>query len=323
MDSTAQQTVLKANPNWKWPTPQFKTVILRAVPDPSSRLEAVRSGAADGTVDLSPQQYASLSKVASVYSDPNAQLIYLGMNFKIAPWSLPQNDYLRRAVATALPYSAMLGGPLAGAAVRMQGITPPVYAGAATFPQPGTNIEKAKALLAQAHFPNGQGLDKYSDGLTLYYSQAHEAIVGSLVNQIRTGLAQIGVNIQIQSVPQATYQSQGLLGGQFPMMIFVGNPGNYPLASASAAIFFAGNGVADFTKYANPKVDNLIGQANSAATTSAYLTATRAMQKEMWSDLPVIPIAQLKNQIVFKKGYSGWEDYSVAVFPYFAVLESS
>lgn len=322
VDTTAQQTVLKANPTWRWPTPQFQTVTLRTVPDASSRLEAIRSGAADGTLELSAQQYASLNSAASVYSDPNAQLIYLGLNYKVAPWNLPHNDVLRKAIATALPYDAIIGGPLAGAAQQMSGIVPPVYAGSATYKPFKTDVAAAKQMLAQAGLDPAE-INKNTQGLTLYYSQAHEAVVGSAANQIRTGLAQIGINIQIQTVPQAQYQSQGVVGHQFPMMLFVGNPGNYPLASASADIFFKSTGVADFTNYSNSTVDSLILQANTAASADVYNNAARQMQDQMWADLPVVPIAQLKNIIALRKGYSGFEDYTVALFPYYALIRSS
>jgi peptide/nickel transport system substrate-binding protein len=305
VDTTAQQYVLRANPGWYGPKPQFQTVTIRSVPDPASRFAAVQSGQADGTNDLAPDQYASLAKSNSVYTVFDSGIIRMTLNFKLAPWSLPGNGYLRRAVQAAMPYDAILK-TLYGAATSIQGPFAPTWTGAVTFPQPKTNIPLAKKLLAEAGFPDGQGLDKYKDGLTLSYNSGN-AWAPAVANQIQTGLAAIGINITVQPLAPPVFNGQSN-GGNLPMFFSGGNPGNYPEVSAGAAIFYrsrAAGGVANGSNYNNPDLDATI-VAMGSATGDQYKKLAVKLQKYLWGDLPVVPIAVFANQAVFKKGITGF-----------------
>jgi peptide/nickel transport system substrate-binding protein len=322
MDAKSNQVTLEANPGYWGEKPQMQTVVVRGVPDASTRLQAVRSGDADGTTDLAPTEYESLASFASVYSVENGQVMWLTLNSKYEPWSGPEGALLRQAVAAALPYDILQAGPLKGAASPLAGIIAPVYRGAAEFAAPQQDVEKAKQLLAQAGYPDGQGLDKFKEGLTLYIdTDSNGAFAPQMANQIRTALDAVGIPIEIQNLTSADFQTRLYREKDLPMSIAVLNPGNVPDAVAATATFFGGlaaGGTVNITGYTNPDFDSLATKTlGTEPGSTEYTDGAKELQQIVWDDLPVIPLGQLKSQIVLAKGLGGWAPGPLTPVPTF------
>lgn len=322
MDAKSNQVTLEANPGFWGDKPQMQSVVVRGVPDASTRLQAVRSGDADGTNDLAPTEYESLSAFASVSSVENGQVMWLTLNSKYEPWSGPEGDLLREAVAAALPYDILQAGPLKGAASPLAGVVAPVYRGAAEFTAREEDVEKAKDLLAEAGYPDGEGLEEFKDGLTLYIdTDSNGAFAPQMANQIRTALGEVGIPIEIQNLTSADFQTRQYRENDLPMSIAVLNPGNAPDAVAAVQTFFAGpeaGGTANITAYANPEFDALMTKTLATDPGSAeYTDGARELQQMVWDDMPVIPLGQLKSQIALAKGLGGWSPGPVTPVPTF------
>ncbi|MGO4597173.1 ABC transporter substrate-binding protein [Terrabacter sp. 2RAF25] len=97
---------LAANPMWHGAAPRFPTVVVRNVA-PSQQLEAIRTGAADVVLDLSPSQADRASarpptKAVTVTSMRSSTLTYLALNQKptVNPWTanLQFAEAVRRGV---------------------------------------------------------------------------------------------------------------------------------------------------------------------------------------------------------------------------------
>src|SRR6476620_8427378 len=152
------EVVFERNDKWTGgPAPKVRKVIWRMVPSAGNRRALLERGDADISYDLPNKDFVELK------SDPKLDIIstpysngiqYLGMNVTKAPFDNPK---VRMAVAYAVPYQKIMDAALCGLSKPMFGGAPGAVKEAA-WPQAApynTDIAKAKALLAEAGYPNG------------------------------------------------------------------------------------------------------------------------------------------------------------------------
>src|SRR3989454_12370246 len=153
-----QETVYVRFDDWKsGPLPKIRRVIVREVPSAGNRRALLERGDADISFDLPPKDFAEMAKAGklAVVSHPveNA-FAYVGMNRQNPPVN---NLKGRQAVAHAVPHEKNFSTAVFGRGVLLTGnpIVSLTY-GHDLFPSPyKTDMAKAKALMADAGFPNG------------------------------------------------------------------------------------------------------------------------------------------------------------------------
>ncbi|MCC6052016.1 MAG: ABC transporter substrate-binding protein, partial [Fervidicoccaceae archaeon] len=155
-----QQVVLVANKGYWRGAPKTDKVIIKIYPDPTSLRVALEKGEVDLAIGIQPSDYQALA------NNPNLKVAYidglviewLGMNLRKEPLS---NPLVRKAINYAIDYDYILNNILRGTASRLYGPLPPGVFGYDTEVEKygyKYNPELAKQLLAQAGYPNGQGL---------------------------------------------------------------------------------------------------------------------------------------------------------------------
>ncbi|MEM0053979.1 MAG: ABC transporter substrate-binding protein [Nitrososphaeria archaeon] len=151
------QIVLKRfDKYWKgWDGNHIEKVLIKTVRDPTARLQAIKAGEADFTVDL-PVDY-----LPDLKNNPNVKVIpipsyrnLLGMiNTKRVP---TDNVLVRQALAYAFPYDAVVKNVMQSYAVQSKGPIPQGMLGYFEDMQHYVyNITKAKELLTKAGYPSG------------------------------------------------------------------------------------------------------------------------------------------------------------------------
>lgn len=302
---------LTANPNYNWgPKPQFTKVILRQVPSDSSRIAALKAGSADIATDLSPTEYTSLESASGVqvYSTYNNQTTWLHMNYKIAPWNLPNNKYLRQAVAFAIPYDEIISGVYGGQARRWYGFSPSSYYGYVPMKVYDFNLDKAKAALVKAGFPEGKGLEKYAAGLQLVYPAERSAAIEPFANLIRTNLAKIGINITLNPIPLGQFQDRHLAKKDIPMAVIDFGAPFAPDTGYAQQLFYASvdkGGLTNSENYSNPKFDALVDQSKKTVGAARLAILKKAALIQI-DELPTVPVVEWKSRLAARKGISGW-----------------
>ncbi len=196
---TTDQIVLEKNPNWyEYPNyPKADKLVYKVVPDPSTRLFLLGSGAVDAADNLPRVALADLKKspVVRVLNFPSTTVVYGIMNHKMAPFD---NPTLRQAISYAVPYDTIVDNVLQGYGQRLRGYVPngmPTYD--ASLMKYDTNLDKAKALLAEAGYAKGLDLELTIDAGVPEYE-------GAAV-WMKDNFAKIGVNLNITKVPKGTY----------------------------------------------------------------------------------------------------------------------
>ena len=302
---------LEANPNYNWGSkPEFTKVVLRQVPSNSSRIAALRGGSADIAQDLSPTEYQSLSTdpKVNVWGTYNNQTTWIHLNYKVAPWNLPNNKYLRQAIAYAIPYQDIITSIYKGDARFWYGHAPSSYYGYSPIKRYSFDLDKAKAALVKAGFPEGKGLEKYAAGMQLVYPAENSATLEPFANIIRTNLAKIGISMSLNPIPLGQFQDRHLAKKDIPVAIVDFGAPFAPDTGYAQQLFYASvdkGGLTNSENYSNPKFDALVDQSKKTAGATRLAILKKAALIQM-DELPTIPVVEWKSHLATRKGISGW-----------------
>jgi peptide/nickel transport system substrate-binding protein len=182
---------LEANKDYWGGAPKIDGVSFLIVPNGDTALSQYDAGELDfvdvyaGSIRrvLRDERYAK-----ELIRTPRAQAVYLGMNQNLyAPF---KDKRVREAISLAIDRQAMIRGLYGGAAFMLNGaVTPGMPGETPDLPAPKFDPARAKALLAEAGFPDGKGMppvdisstDASKDELT-YYADQFKRVLGMPVS---------------------------------------------------------------------------------------------------------------------------------------------
>ncbi len=149
-----ESVVLEANPKFRLGAPANKRVIVRHVPETAAQLLLLEKGDVDIAFDLSPDQLATLAGKTDikVESFPSSDTYYMGLN--VADDRL-KNPKVREALKYLVDYKGMADSFLKGRFIVHETFLPEGFMGALDYNPYKLDVAKAKALLAEAGYPNG------------------------------------------------------------------------------------------------------------------------------------------------------------------------
>lgn len=293
-----------ANPGWNvagLPQPAVKTIVMNKVPQTSVRVGSLQAGGGTKvTDDLTSRDWKQLraAKNVHVFGLYGNQNTYLFTNFKVHPFD---NKQLRQALAYAMPYDDIANSVYYGSAKRWLGCVPSTYPGYKKIDTYSENLAKAKALLAQAGYPGGQGLDKFGDALTLYYVAEKQDQLQPLATLVQTALKRVGVNIALAPIPQSDYGKRQLVTKDLPFAI---DDQEKPIAADAGyaiQLFFvsgAKGGLNNMMNYSNSQVDDLwLNNAKIDPNVSSRNATLGRIQDLIMDDVAWIPLVEWKTQV--------------------------
>jgi peptide/nickel transport system substrate-binding protein len=296
------ETVYERFEQWKSGSmPALKKVIVREVPSAASQQAMIERGDVDILFDISPKTYKDLQdrklKGVQLVSTPVENAMwYTGMNVTKPPFN---DKKVRQAVAHAVPYQKIMDAAIYGRGV-------PLFGGAkdSSWPRPTgftQDIAKAKALLAEAGYPEG-----FSTSLS--YDQGLSFIGEPIALLLQESLSQIGIKTTIEKVPGANWRN-ALLKKDMPLLINnMGGWLNYP-----EYFFFwtyhGQNAVFNTMSYQNPELDKLVDAARFETDTAAYQKQVEGFIKIAYEEVPRVPLFQPMLALAKQpniKGYRYW-----------------
>ena len=257
---------------------------------------------------LTPKEFDSLRsvkgiKVAGVYGNEN---LFVHMNFKTEPFNNPR---LRQAIAYATPYKSIIKDAYFGNAKAWPGQIPTSYQ---DYHKPSLlyteQLDKAKKLLAEAGFPNGKGLEKYSDAFKLSYVAEKESFLGPVAVLIKSNLGKIGINVQLDPLPQTQYGDRQLVKKDLPFAL---NDQEKPIAPDAAyglLLFFVSTekgGLNNMVNYSNSRVDELFAKAQIEGDPKKRTSQLAEAQEILAKDIAWLPVVEWKTQWAFNEKIKG------------------
>jgi peptide/nickel transport system substrate-binding protein len=293
------QWVMVRNENYHGEAPKLERVIFKVIPDASSRLAQLQSGAVDMAYELPKQDLQALE------SDPNIQVLrnpsrsvyFLGMNFNVAPFD---NVKVRQAISWAIPYETIVNEVLKGYG---QQLTSPIPNGTPYHTDEyftyTADYEKAKALLAEAGFADGFDTTlEIPSGI----QEAKETAVW-----VQQSLAQIGVNVTISELPGAAFNEKNQkheLGFFFGSWLSINNDPFYHL------FWLFRSDCCNYTNYNNQAIWDSIDTNTLNADAAAREAAAMEAQKTLVDEAAWVYLYQPDHVVAVRANVKGYVYYS-------------
>lgn len=287
-----KQVVLEANEQYWGGAPKIKRIVYREVPSDANRIALLQSGDVDIALQLSPRQREQLKDDANTDISywKSTTVMFLGMSDSTAPFD---DARVRQAINYALPHQDILDTVWFGQARQMKSTVPDIFPGwDGGFWKYETDLEKAKALLAEAGMPDGFSTSISYDAAT--------AGVEDMAILIQSSLAQIGIKVTLNKVPSANF-SERVAKHDFPMFI-MRDQANVPDPGFALFLYTHPKSFSNYVNYVNDDLAKLIdgglGELDPVKRDELYKQAQKLVVDEaIWGFLvqPSYAIAHRKD----------------------------
>lgn len=291
----------------------WASVTIRFIANPSTRLAALLSG------DVQAIENVPTPDIERVRKDPNLTLITKTserMVFLFADWrdqspfvtdtsgkvlaTNPLKDVrVRHALSMAINREAIKDRVMEGLAEPTENLSIPGSSGFnPALKVPKYDPEGAKKLLAAAGYPNGFGLTVHGPNNRLINDEK----VAQTIAQMFT---RVGIDSKVDTMPMAVYAPRG---GKFEFSVaLIAWGGSNDLTSPMRALTACtdpakGMGVVNWSKYCNPKVDELLFKALTTMDDPARSKLLQEAAAIMSNDVALIPLYFQKSAWAVKKG---------------------
>src|SRR5215471_8907607 len=183
-----ESVTLEAYPGFRLGAPPLKRVVIRHVPEPASQRLLLEKADADFARDLTPDQIKPLASNADikVESFKAANTFYMGLNLGYEPLANPK---VRQAMKMLVDYDGMVKSFLAGRFFVQQSFLPLGFFGAIAYAPFKLDVEKAKALLAEAG---------YKDGFTVKMAAPNVPPWTEISQSVQQTMGQAGIKVSIE-----------------------------------------------------------------------------------------------------------------------------
>lgn len=268
--------VLGRNPEYyESGLPYLDGLELLIAPDDTSRTTALVSGTVD-FIEYVPSKDVELLQTDSsikLAGDAIMQIRMLGFNTRREPFN---NVKVRQAIAAVIDRQALVDAALFGLGTATATLFPDGYWAALEAPIPAPDIEAAKALMAEAGYPDG-----FSSSITAWAQ--YDYLKNSAII-VQEQLRQIGIEAEVNSVENATMIEQVYTNYEYDM-VFTGNSG-YVDPNTLILDAFKSTSSSNFTGYSNPEVDSLIDQGIEESDPEKRAEIYRQIQEILLADVP-------------------------------------
>jgi len=293
---SVDQIVLEANPDYWGGPPTKQEVVFKALPDASAAVLSAEAGEID-LMDYAPAASAKAIEEngkldVRVVKAPSYQNGLIMVNLEAAPLD---NHALRKAIAHAIDREFVVDVATEGTGIpNAQVLAPtvsgydPDYTGLAYDPN------AAKALLAEAGFPGGQGLPEIS--LMIYDGLTKQAEI------IQENMRNIGITLKVEIVELNTWFERARSGDFMLNML----PWGVGTVGAAHMYLFHSDSIGtrgNYGKYSSPEVDDLLNKAMQETDRSKMIAFMQEANRIITEDAAFINVYTPAEVFVVNKAW--------------------
>lgn len=267
---------------WNADEIHFDSVTYLPIPDTTVRLANLQSGDIHILERLAPTDLAQVNADDSINVLSAVSMGYQGITFNVGNGEQADNPFgtdprLRQAFSYAIDRDAINQVVFEGAfAAGNQPFPPTSPWYDADYPVEGRDVEKAKALLAEAGYP---------DGIDLVVQVPNTTIPLQLMQVIQSMTAEAGINIEIVSKEFATLLSDQTAGDYQASQI--GWSGRVD-PDGNIHQFVTTDGGINDAGYSNAAVDDALNAARTLADVASRKTQYDAARDVLINDAPLV-----------------------------------
>jgi peptide/nickel transport system substrate-binding protein len=287
-------------------------LVIRFLKDAPQRVAELKAGSVDFATNLPPDSRIELKDSPDLQEVPFPafNIAFLALDERVKPLDDPK---VRQAIAHAIDKQAILDSLYGGVGTVATDFLPDGMAWARPDNPDAYayDPEKAKALLAEAGYPNGFSTMVMTDGtelpLELWYmpvSRPYYPTPKPVAEAYQTYLADVGIKVELKTEDWGVYLDN-FTGGKKHGITMLGWTGDYADPNNFLFTHF-GPGNEPEAGYKNEQVWDLLGKAGAAPTQEASTQFFKEAGALINKDLPRIPIVHAPPVYAAKKALQGW-----------------
>ncbi|PIE33525.1 ABC transporter substrate-binding protein [candidate division KSB3 bacterium] len=305
-----EQVVFEANPDYFDGAPKIDKIVLKIIPDDTVRFLELKQGNVDLVQNAIPPDMVPIAKETKglkVLEKESVVIYYLGFNLED---SILSNVKVRQAMAYAIDRQTIVDHLIKGQASLATGLLSPAnWAYEADVMTYGYDIEKAKALLDEAGYPDPDG-DGPEPRLKLVYKTSTAPLRIRIGEVLQDQLKKVGIEItEIQTFEWAKFYDD-IKSGNFQIytLRWVGITEPDICHSIFHSSMMPPNG-RNRGRYVNPKIDELTEQGRQVIDVEKRKALYSDVQKILAEDLPYIYLWYPHNIVVMNEHVQGFTMY--------------
>lgn len=293
--------VLVRNDGYWGTKAKTRRVIVRPITDNTARLQALQTGEVDAINLVQPQDIATIRSNSSlkILDRPAFNIGYVGINQSFAPLN---NIKVRQAIAHGLDRKSVVGSFYGGRGTLANQFLPPGIQGYAQkgVPDYPYNPDRAKQLLRES-------------GLTLpvpiefwYPTDRPRGYMPDPPRNFQAFAASLeksGFKVTPHPAPWRSGYVSGLQSGKAALYLF-GWTGDFVDPANFLNVHFGAKGT--LFGFNNPKIFTLLTQADEETNADKRAGLYQKASVEVMKFLPMVPYANSKPALGFKKNVTGY-----------------
>lgn len=326
------RTVMKRNPNYWGPAPEWDTVTYRYLTSPPTRVAALLSGDVDVIENVPPTDIATLraNKDIAVSDTLSNRVIYLHMDqfrenspFITAKDGSPIKNPLldprvRQAMSMAINRPAIVDRIMDGAAVPAEQVLAKSFFGTSKNLEPTKyDLNGARKLMEEAGYKDGFKM-------TMHGPAGRYTNDTQIIEAVAQMLTRLGLEVQIETMPPSNFFTRASTGdnGQpgFSMILAGWGAGTGETSGSLRSLMGTfdkskGSGAANRGRYSNPEFDAVLDQALATVDDKKRAELLGKASEIAFGNFAIIPLHYQTNVWASKNNINVQaraDEYSVA-----------
>jgi peptide/nickel transport system substrate-binding protein len=298
-----QTILLEANPNYRLGAPAMKRVILRHVPEAASQRLLLEKGDVDIANNLPGDQITALegNPDIAISRHLTTRNLYIGLSQSVEPFTKPK---VREALKYLVDYKGMTETLLKGEFTVLQSFWPSGFFGSLDENPYSYDVEKAKALLAEAG---------YKDGISFKLNVRNVSPAIDIAQAVQQSMSAAGIKIDIVQTDQKQFIT-AYRGRQFEAALGTWEP-DFPDPHANAATFARNldNGpdakvksVAWRNSWKDDAINTLTDTAVREPDEAKRVEMYKDLQRKVMADGPYVGLVQRTAQVAARRNVQGY-----------------
>jgi len=304
-----EQVVFEANPDYFEGTPKVDKLVFKIIPDDTVRFLELQQGGVDLVQNAVPPDMVPIAEETEglkVIAQESIVIYYLAFNLEDP---ILKNVKVRQAIAHAIDRQTILEHLMKGQASLATGLLSPVnWAYEADVKTYDYDVEKAKALLDEAGYPDPDG-DGPEPRLKLVYKTSTNPLRIRIGEVMQDQFKKAGIEIrEIQTFEWAKFY-QDIKDGNFQMYalrwVGITEPDIFHSIFHSTMLPPGRNR----GRYANAKIDELTEQGRLVVDVEERKKVYSEIQKILAEELPYVYLWYPHNIVVMNERVQGFTLY--------------
>lgn len=300
-----ESMVLVKNENyWDAENVSLEKLTFRYILDVSTALTAYENGEVDGVRTIPSSDYARLkADNAGINVAPSYGTVYYDINCSVEPYN---NPLVRKALNLAVDREAIINNVVQVDATPAYSFLAPGYVvdgvdlteGRSNFElSPTADVEAAKAALAEAGYPDGEGFPTLQ--LSFYSDDNVKKIAEAIAAMWEENL---GITVEITSADWAVFYDS-IVAGDYEVAA-MGWSADYVNPMSFLPLLYTAD-VTNNSFYSNPDYDAIVDQVKVEKDPAKFVELVQAADAEVSADYPVLSLYYKSNTYLLKDYVDG------------------